>query len=115
MENRPAETGLTLVESSGNVFADLGVTDAEDTMAKARLAGRIALAIRDLGLTQKQAAERMGLDQPKVSALMRGKLAGFSIERLVRGLVALGCDVEITVRPKPDDRAHARVSVVEAR
>ncbi|MBP2294513.1 helix-turn-helix domain-containing protein [Azospirillum rugosum] len=113
MEDRKAEAELTLVEGSGNVFADLGIADAEESMAKARLAGQIALAIRDLDLTQKQAAERMGLDQPKVSALMRGKLAGFSIERLVRGLVALDRDVEITVRPKPESRDHARVVVVE--
>lgn len=112
MENSTDETKLTLVESSGNVFADLGIANAEEAMAKARLAGQVALAIRDLGLTQKQAAERMGLDQPKVSALMRGKLTGFSIERLVRGLVALGRDVEITVRPKPDSRP-AQVTVVD--
>ncbi|CAO3452710.1 hypothetical protein [Azospirillum argentinense] len=113
MEDRKDESKLTLAEGSGNVFADLGLADAEETMAKARLAGQIALAIRDLDLTQKQAAERMGLDQPKVSALIRGKLTGFSIERLVRGLVALGRDVEITVRPKPDSRDHARVVVME--
>ncbi len=113
MESDTIEPKLTLVESSGNVFTDLGFKDAEEAMAKARLAGQIALAIRDLGLTQKQAAERIGLDQPKISALMRGKLAGFSIERLVRGLVALGRDVEISVREKPDSRPHAQVTVVE--
>ncbi len=113
MEDRKTEAEITLVEGSGNIFADLNVAGAEETMAKARLAGQIALAIRDLDLTQTQAAERMGLDQPKVSALMRGKLAGFSIERLVRGLVALDRDVEITVRPKPDTRDHARVMVAE--
>jgi len=112
MENSTGETKLTLIESSGNVFADLGLKDAEEMMAKARLAGQLALAIRDLGLTQKQAAERMGLDQPKVSALMRGKLSGFSIERLVRGLVALDRDVEISVRTKPDNRP-AHLAVVE--
>ncbi|WP_298370744.1 helix-turn-helix transcriptional regulator [Azospirillum sp.] len=112
MENSTDETKLTLIESSGNVFADLGLKDAEEMMAKARLAGQLALAIRDLGLTQKQAAERMGLDQPKVSALMRGKLSGFSIERLVRGLVALDRDVEISVRTKPDNRP-AQLAVVE--
>lgn len=112
MESHQDEAELMLDEGSGNVFADLDLPDAEQTMAKARLAGQIALAIQDLGLTQKQAAEQMGLDQPKISALTRGKLSGFSIERLVRGLLALDRDVEISVRPKPPGRP-AHVTVVE--
>ena len=68
-------------ESAGNVFADLGFLDADDRLAKARLAQTICDMIGAAKLTQQQAAERLGIDQPKVSALMRGKLRDFSTER----------------------------------
>ncbi|MBY0522705.1 MAG: helix-turn-helix domain-containing protein [Gemmataceae bacterium] len=86
-------------ESSGNVFADLGLRNPQDMLAKAQLAHRICQVIAAEGLTQMKAAEIMDLDQPKISALMRGKLKGFSADRLFRCLNDLGQEVEITIRP----------------
>ena len=76
-------------KSSGNVFADLGLRNPPEALAKAQLARRICALLGERGLTQAQAAAVLGLDQPKVSALMRGKLQGFSVERLFRCLKAL--------------------------
>src|SRR5438132_2900662 len=85
--------------SSGNVFADLCLSDPQESLQKAKLAQRICAAIAERGLTQAQAAALLKLDQPKISALRRGKLRGFSLERLFRCLKALDHDVEILVRP----------------
>ena len=98
------------VESSGNVFADLGVPRAEEALAKAELAQKIIDIIGDRRLTQVQAARILDVDQPKISALRRGRLSGFSIERLLRFLMLLGHDVEITVRPRRS-RSRARLLV----
>ena len=103
-EERQMKEELAVTESSGNVFADLGLPDADERLAKADLAIEIGRVISERGLTQSDAAELMGVDQPKVSALVRGKLDGFSMERLYRYLNALGRDVEIVVRPTPADR-----------
>ena len=97
---------------STNVFADLGFSDPEEALAKAELARRIGEIIRRRRLTQAQAARILSIDQPKVSHLLRGRLSGFSIERLFKFLNALGRDVEITVRPKPRSRERATVTVV---
>jgi predicted XRE-type DNA-binding protein len=94
--------------SSGNVFADLGLRNPEEALAKAELAHKIATLIGKRNLTQIQAAKVLGIDQPKISALLRGKLSGFSIERLLRFLLLLGHDVKITVQPA---RGRARVRV----
>jgi len=94
--------------SSGNVFQDLGLPHPEERLIRAELAHRIATIIEDRNLTQGDAAALMGINQPKVSALLRGRLDGFSFERLARYLVALGQDVEVTVRPA-SDRAHLHV------
>lgn len=85
--------------SSGNVFADLGLKDPEELLAKAELVQRIADLIAERKLTQVRAARLLGIDQPKVSALLRGRLDGFSTDRLFRFLNALGSDVEIVIRP----------------
>lgn len=98
-------------ESSGNVFADLGLSQPDDLLAKAELAARIIEEIGRRGLTQSQAAALLGIDQPKVSALKHGKLAGFSIERLLRMLLRLGRDIEIAVKEKPASRTTARLRV----
>jgi len=97
--------------SSGNIFADLGLPDADHLLAKADLAIEISSIIEDRGLTQAEAAEIMGVDQPKVSALVRGRLDGFSMERLYRFLNALGRDVEIVVRPTPESQTGSRLRV----
>ncbi len=86
-------------KSSGNVFADLGVHDPQDMLARAQLANQICRIIESRGLTQTGAAELLRLDQPKISALRHGKLKGFSVERLIRCLNDLGQEVEIIVRP----------------
>ncbi len=98
--------------SSGNLFADLGRPDAEEALARVRLAQQIAEIIERQTLSQAEAAELMGLDQPKVSALVRGRLSGFSTDRLLRCLMLLGQDVDIVVRDKPKDHIKAHISVV---
>lgn len=100
--------------SSGNIFADLGRPDAEEALARVRLAQQIAEIIERKELSQSEAAELMGLDQPKVSALVRGRLSGFSTDRLLRCLMSLGQDVEIVVRDKPLDHPKAHISVIAA-
>jgi len=97
--------------SSGNVFADLGLRNPEEALAKAELAHKITVLIRDKGLTQVQTAKLLGVDQPKVSALIRGRLSGFSLERLMRFLLLFGQDINITVQACPRSRSQARVHV----
>jgi predicted XRE-type DNA-binding protein len=99
------------VVSSGNVFADLGLPNPEEALAKAELAHKIALLIQNKELTQVQTAKLLGVDQPKISALVRGQLAGFSLERLMRFLLLLGQDIKITVQACPRSRSQARVHV----
>lgn len=101
-------------KSSGNVFADLGYPNAEEALAKSRLAQCIAEIIEKQGLTQVKAASLLGIDQPKISKLLRGQLREFSTDRLFRFLNALNQDVEIVVREKPKSKQHAEVSVVSA-
>lgn len=96
----------------GNPFADLQLPQSEDLLAKAELARRIASIIRHRHLTQIEAAQMLGTTQPKVSALLRGQLSGFAMERLIRFLNALGRDVHIVVKPKPRGREKARLSVI---
>jgi len=103
---------IAVTPSSGNVFADLGLPDAEDRLAKAELARQIAATLRDRGLTQTAAARLLGTDQPKVSALMTGQLAGFSLERLAHWLTLLGKDVRIVVSEKPAQQPAGRLTVV---
>ena len=99
------------IVGSGNVFKDLGHPRPAEALAKAELARKIAEVIAQRRLTQAAAAELLNLDQPKVSALVRGRLAGFSLDRLVRLLVLLGSDVEIVVKPRARTAGHARVLV----
>jgi predicted XRE-type DNA-binding protein len=103
-------TDSTVTESNGNVFADLGLKNPEEHLAKAELVQRISDVIAERKLTQARAAKLLGVDQPKISALLRGRLDGFSIERLFRFLNALGRDVEIKVRPAQHaEEAETRV------
>lgn len=99
------------VVGSGNVFEDLGHPRPSEALAKAELARKIGEIISRRGLTQAAAAEVLEIDQPKVSALTRGRLAGFSLDRLVRFLVLLGSDVEIVVKPRARTTGRARVLV----
>ena len=104
---------IPVTEGSGNVFADLGVAEAEEELAKAQLASLIRDAIKHRRLTQGRAAALTGLDQPKVSALVNGRLSGFSSDRLMRCLTALGRDVEIVVSRRERVRARGRLRVIE--
>ncbi len=86
--------------SSGNVFADLGLPDPEARLAKAKLAHAIRSRIREYGLNQTQAAERLGTTQARVSEVMNGKIGRMSYELLLDYLNALDCDVQITILPR---------------
>ena len=97
--------------SSGNVFADLNLPRADDLLAKAELVAKIIEEIQRQRMTQAQAAAILGVDQPKISALKQGRLSGFSIERLMRFLLLLGRDIEITVKGKAKSRSAARLRV----
>jgi predicted XRE-type DNA-binding protein len=104
-KTRTPEDSVT--DSSGYVFADLGLKDADTLMAKSVLAIHITRVIKARGLTQAQAAEIFGLGQPKVSAITTGRLEGFSTDRLMRFLNELGCDVKISVsRSHPGSPGH---------
>ena len=101
-----------VAESSGNVFSDMGFERPDEEQMKADLVRAIRQIVRRRRLTQVQAAKILGVNQPKVSALMRGHLAGFSTDRLIRLLKALDRDVEIVIKPKPKAaRRSARVQV----
>ncbi|HLH51025.1 MAG TPA: helix-turn-helix transcriptional regulator [Roseiarcus sp.] len=86
----------------GNVFADLGLPNAEEHLVKASLVYKIGALIKQRGLKQTEAALLLGVKQPDVSKMLRGDFRQFSVERLLRFLVALGQDVEIIVRPASD-------------
>lgn len=102
---------LDVQESSGNVFEDLRLPGSDELLAKAELAARISAIIRGRHLTQREAARVLATTQPNVSNLMNGRLAGLSLERLVRYLNALDRDVEIVVKRKPRSRKRSRLSV----
>lgn len=98
MTKRSVE-GIEIEPSSGNVFADLGLPDAEKLKVKSGLVIEITRAVRKLDLTQEEAGRRMGLPQPKVSAMLRGHFANISERKLMDCLNRLGYDIEITVKP----------------
>lgn len=102
---------IECVMSSGNVFEDLGIENPEEELTKAKLVLEIEQIIKMKKLTQVMAAKLMGINQPKVSALLRRKLDGFSIERLIHFLNSLGQDIDIIVRPKPQNRKQAIINV----
>ena len=112
MASRTAERREKITRGTGNVFADLGFPDAAEREAKLRLAYALNQVLDGRKLSQADAAKVLGVTQPKVSALRRYKLAGFSVERLMNLLTALDQDVEIVIRRKPRSRKSARISVV---
>ena len=111
---KTAEASDLVQASSGNVFADLQISNPEVALAKAELVQRIRGIIAERKLTQAQAAKVLGLDQPKISVLVRGRIDGYSIDRLLRCLAALGQQVEITVRPARERKNGSRQIVVNA-
>ena len=107
-------TNRRVSASSGNVFADLGLADADERQTKVRLAFSINQILARRRWSQTEAARRMGLNQPKISALCNYKLEGFSVERLMYFLTALDQDIEIVIRNKPRSRRSGRVVVLAA-
>jgi len=103
-----------VVHSSDNVFADLGLPNAEEKQTKARLAVAINQILQTQELSQMAAARRLNINQPKISALSNYRLEGFSVERLMNFLNALDRDVEIVIRRKPRSRKTARILVTAA-
>ena len=112
VKSKPSAKPETVTPSSGNVFADLGVPDAGVALAKANLAHRIGEVVRGRKLSQTKAAEVLGVTQPKVSDLMRGKLDGFTVDRLLKLLNKLGQSVEISVCSATDTSKPAETRVV---
>ena len=94
-------------QSGGNVFADIGLPNADEHFVKAKLVMKIDSLMKERGLRQVEAAGLFGVKQPDVSKMLRGHFRQFSMERLMRFLVALGQDVEIVVRPKGSAHAGA--------
>ena len=109
-----AKERTRFTRGSGNVFADLGLQDPDELLAKARLAEAIDDAITRLGLTQMEAGRRMGVDQGTVSRLVNGRLDGFSQERLIRYLITLGDSVEIVIGGGRKKGAGGRLTVTRA-
>jgi predicted XRE-type DNA-binding protein len=111
---RKGEDKRAVTPSSGNVFADLGFTDADERQTRVRLALAINQILERRRLTQTKAARLLGINQPKISALSKYRLDGFSVERLMRFLNALDQDVDIVIRTKLDRRREARIAVTAA-
>jgi predicted XRE-type DNA-binding protein len=98
---------------SGNMYTDLGFADAEERLVKAKLAIRIAELIEQKGWTQTETARRVGIDQPKISNLLRGRLSGFSADRLFAVLNRLGHSVEVRIfaKERSPDKTHTHVTI----
>lgn len=105
---------MKVKRSSSNVFADLGLANADELLIKAELVRQISHLINTKNLTQPEAAKILGIDQSKIFALLNGKLSDFSTEHLFRFLNALGSDVEIRVVPKPQLNSQAQTRVIMA-
>ncbi|MBA2598936.1 MAG: helix-turn-helix domain-containing protein [Chloroflexota bacterium] len=107
MIGEPASTS-----SSGNPFADLGMSDADTRLAKARIAQKITAIMRDRGLTQREVAKVLDISQPRVSEITRGQLKDVSLQRLMELVKSLDMDVEITVIPNPEPAQRSARLVV---
>jgi predicted XRE-type DNA-binding protein len=102
---------IEVEESCGNVFEDLGLPNADERLAKSRVALLIQMAIEKRGLSQRQAAQILGLDQANISRLMCGKLSGFTLDRLFRFMRALDMDIEVRVKEKAARPGHGQLLV----
>lgn len=104
-------SGIEVQRSSGNVYADLGLPDAEKLKIKTGLVIEIKKAMRRLELTQQEAAKRMGITQPKVSGMMNGDFSNLSERKLMDCLNRLGYDIEIKVRPAAAPVGHLMLAI----
>ncbi|VVN73151.1 hypothetical protein PS718_00553 [Pseudomonas fluorescens] len=105
---------IEIEEGSGNVYQDLDLPDASEMQVKAQLASKISEIIKARHLTQIQASEILGLSQPKLSEMLRGKFRGISEAKMMECLSHLGRDVQIVVKPTPRSRKEGRIEVVFA-
>ena len=103
--------GIAVEAGSGNVFADLGLPNADKLKIKSGLAIEITRAVRKLGLTQQKAAKRMGITQPKLSGMMRGDFSNLSERKLMDCLNRLGYDIEIKVKPASERVGHLMLAI----
>jgi predicted XRE-type DNA-binding protein len=101
----------TVTRGSGNVFADLGLPNPEERLAKARLVQILTQVIAEKKLSQSKAARLVGIDQPTLSKLLAGRTSGFSLERLFGMLALLGQDVDINIRSRETELAVGRIAV----
>ena len=111
MKKERVVRGITVEESSGNVYADLGYRYSESMLVKAQLAAKIAEIVQRRALTQARAAEILGLTQPKISDLLKGRFRGISEHRLMECLTRLGRDVHIVIKPAPKSRLNGRLTL----
>ena len=114
MPSRNTDRDDDVIRGTQNVFADLGFRDAVERQAKLRLAYALNQLLDQRKLSQAEAANVLGVTQPKVSALRHYKLTGFSVERLMNLLTALDQDIDIVIKQKPRSRRAARIIVVAA-
>lgn len=111
MKKRRGARGIPVEEGPWNVYADLGYPDSDTMLVKARLAAKIAEIVHRRALTQAQTADILGLTQPKVSALLKGRFRGISEHRLLECLTRLGRDVHIVIKPTPRSRSTGRLTL----
>jgi predicted XRE-type DNA-binding protein len=108
--NTKITDGVQVQRGSGNVFADLGLADSEKLKIKTGLVIEIRKIMKSRGLTQQEAAELMGVTQPKVSDMMRGNFSNLSERKLMDCLTRLGCDIEINLRPSKRSIGHLKIA-----
>jgi predicted XRE-type DNA-binding protein len=111
MKKQRVVRGIPVEEGSGNVYTDLSYPESDLMLVKARLAAKISEIVQRRELTQSQTAEILGLTQPKVSALLKGRFRGISEHRLLECLIRLGRDVRITIKPVPRSRSNGRLTL----
>jgi predicted XRE-type DNA-binding protein len=99
---------------SGNIFADIGLPNPEEHLLKAQLVVQLGLLIKARKLTQTAAAKRLGVKQPDLSNILRGRFRGYSVERLMRMLTALDQDIDIVVRPRKSTGKPGRITLIPA-
>lgn len=102
---------LKFEQGGGNVFEDLGLANPKERLFKAEIAEQIYDIIKERGLNQKSAAAILGIDQPKISALVNGRLSGFTIDRLFRFLLALDLSIEVTITSKKRSSAYGELKL----
>jgi len=111
---RERDVSARVVRSSGNVFADLGLPSGDEDMLKVKIAMAISAAIEKKKLTQVEAAKIVKADQAKISALLRGRLKGFSVERLIQYLILLGRDIDVRISGNHKTRGQITVKISAA-